>query len=189
MNFYDIGMSPIEFAFLNKMRKSIVPLARGNVLEIGFGTGANVHLYDRKKVSSLSAIDVKFTQETLKKFSDKVTLIEAGAEKIPFADNSFDAVVCTIALCSVENLEQSIQEIKRVLKDGGSYLFVEHVLPANKHLAKAFNKLNKTWHKHMGGCNINRQAVEALLDHGFTILNNNKKNFKIFTYGIAINNK
>lgn len=189
MNFYDIGMSPIEFAFLNKMRKKIVPLAKGQVLEIGFGTGANAHLYNRDKIDNLSAIDVKFAEETLKKFSDKITLIEAGAEKIPFADNSFDSVVCTIALCSVENLDKSIQEIKRVLKDDGSYLFVEHVLPANKHLAKIFNKLNKTWHKHMGGCNINRQAVEALLNHDFTILNNNKRNFKIFTYGIAVNNK
>lgn len=189
MNFYDISMSPIEFAFLNKMRKKIVPLAKGDVLEIGFGTGANVNLYQRNKVKTLSAIDVKFSEETKIKFQDKVQLIEAGAEKLPFKDNSFDSVVCTIALCSVDNLDESIKEIRRVLKHDGSYLFVEHVLPDNKFLAKNFNYFNSLWHRNMGGCNINRQSIDKLRDYGFEIKKEYKKNLKVFTYGIAINNK
>ena len=189
MNFYDISMSPIEFAFLNKMRKKIVPLAKGRVLEIGFGTGANVYLYQAEKLDTLTAIDIKFSEETKEKFKNKVQLIEAGAEKLPFKDNSFDSVVCTIALCSVDNLDESIKEIRRVLKCGGNYLFVEHVLPHNKFLEANFNRFNGIWHKHMGGCNINRRSIDKLKDHGFKITNEYKKNFKVFTYGIAKNIK
>lgn len=189
MNFYDLAMSPIEFMFLNKMRKNIITQANGNVLEIGFGTGANVEIYQSPKIKSLTAIDIKFSKATLNKFKDKVRLIEAGAEDIPFKDNSFDTIVSTIALCSVEDLDQSIKEIRRVLKNGGQYLFVEHVLPENKYIARVFHKLNKPWSQHMGGCNINRETVTKLLEHGFILKEKHMKNLKVFTYGTVINNK
>lgn len=189
MNFYDLTMSPLEFMFLKKMRKKIVSQAKGRVLEIGFGTGANTKLYQQNKIDSLSAIDVKYTHATLNKFKNKLTLIKAGAEDLPFSDNSFDTVVSTIALCSVDNLSQSIKEIRRVLKDDGRFLFVEHVLPENKHLANFFNKFNSSWSKHMSGCNINRKPIEELLKNGFNLEENNAKNLKVFRYGIAINHK
>ena len=189
MSFYDIAMSPIEFSFLKRMRKKIISRAKGDVLEIGFGTGANVDLYKRQNIKSLSAIDIKLSDDVIQKFQNKLNLIQASAEALPFPDNSFDTVITTIALCSVENLEKSIREIKRVLKPEGIYLFIEHVLPENRLLAKFFNKANKSWSKHMGGCNINRKTVDALKEHGFEIDNDHKKNMKIFLYGNAINKK
>lgn len=189
MNFYDIAMSPIEFIFLKKMRKNIISKARGNVLEIGFGTGANVNFYHRNNVKSLSAIDIKYFKETKDKFKDKVNLIEAGAENIPFRDNSFDTIVSTIAMCSVQDLNQSIREIQRVLKNDGTFLFIEHGLPKNEKLAKVFQKANPSWSKHMGGCNINREIVKELRKNNFLIQEHHKKNLEVFTYGIAINDK
>lgn len=189
MNFYDLAMSPLEFMFLKRLRKKVVSKAKGHVLEIGFGTGANTKFYQKNQIDSLSAIDIKYTDATLNKFKNELTLIEAGAEDLPFKDNTFDTVVSTIALCSVDSLSQSIKEIRRVLKDGGRYLFVEHVLPENKYLANFFNKFNQSWSKHMDGCNINRQPVEELLKNGFSLEENIAKNLKVFRYGIAINHK
>lgn len=189
MSFYDIAMSPLEFLFLNKMRKNTIPQAQGNVLEIGFGTGANVAMYQEQKIDSLFAIDIRLTEHIKNKFKNKVYLIEAGAEALPFKDNSFDSIVTTIALCSVEDIDKSIEEIKRVLKNGGEYLFVEHVLPKNKLLVKLFHKYNKLWSSHMGGCNINRETLTKLKEHGFEIKELHERKAKIFIYGKAINQK
>lgn len=186
MSFYDIAMCPIELLFLKKMRKNLIPQAKGNVLEIGFGTGANVDLYRREKIDDLYGVDIQLSEQVKKKFENNVILIETGGESLPFNDESFDTVVTTIALCSVGDLDQVIQEIKRVLKVNGEYIFLEHVLPENKFMAKAFNRFNKIWSKHMGGCNINRETVKELKEHGFMIKEIHKKNAKVFIYGKAI---
>lgn len=186
MSFYDITMSPIEFMFLNRMRKNIIPQAKGDVLEIGFGTGANVSLYNRKKIDDLFAIDIKLNDKIKDKFKHKIKLIEASAEALPFSDKSFDTVISTISLCSVNDLDKTVKEIKRVLKDNGQYLFVEHVLPENKTMARFFHRVNKLWSTHMGGCNINRDTISKLKEHGFEIEELHKRNAKIFIYGKAI---
>jgi ubiquinone/menaquinone biosynthesis C-methylase UbiE len=107
------------------------------VLEIGFGAGSNLEFYPSG--IQLSAIDpytisnnkTDVIQDYMLKYKEKginmVSLTRDKCEALPFADNSFDTIVSTLVLCSVENQEQCIDEIIRVLKVGGMFICEEHI--------------------------------------------------------------
>jgi ubiquinone/menaquinone biosynthesis C-methylase UbiE len=97
-------------------------------------------------------------------------VIEAGAEKLPFPDASFDTVVITLALCSVRDLSRSLAEVKRVLKPDGELRFIEHVRSDARGWA-CFQKVIKPIHTRLGdGCQPDRATVEAIGDEGFEIV-------------------
>ena len=106
MNFYDIFMAPLELALLKKIRKKIIPQAKGKVLEIGFGTGANLSFYLFPEITELHALDIKPS----KKVHPKIIYHESSAEELPFNNESFDAVVTTLALCSIDLQTKTIRE-------------------------------------------------------------------------------
>ena len=111
---------------INQLRKMLVMKAQGNVLEIGFGTGLNLNYYS-KEVVSLTAIDNALSdRRRLKNEALHLNLQVMSAEKMDFASESFDTVVSTFTLCSIPHLDQAVQEIFRVLKPGGKFLFLEH---------------------------------------------------------------
>lgn len=185
MNFYDLAMTPIENLYLKRIRQTIIPKAHGRVLEIGVGTGANLDFYNQKQISQLYGIEPSFTKETQIKTKDKMILIKGVAEALPFEDQFFDTVVCTIALCSVDNIETSLDEIHRVLKDKGKFFFVEHVLPENTPLQNILKKINPTWQAKTH-CNLVQETDKMLIKHKLLCNNTHKRNFKIFAYGRAI---
>lgn len=175
---YDTFMQPLEKLYLAKIRKILISKAYGKVLEIGFGSGVNMQYYDFKKVKTLDALDIS---ENMRKF-DNVNYHVLSAAKLPFEARSFDCVVLTLALCSVEDQRQVLSEIRRVLKDDGYYLFLEHERPNNKILSSLFNVINPIWRKLAGGCQINLATHKTIIDMGFTI-NYQRKN--VFYYGLA----
>ena len=185
MNFYDLAMTPIENLYLKKIRQTIIPKANGSVLEIGVGTGANLNFYKQENITQLYGIEPSFTKETLEKTKDQMILIKGVAEDLPFEDQFFDTVVCTIALCSVDSLEKSLDEIHRVLKDKGAFFFVEHVLPENTPLKNILQKVNPSWHAKTH-CNLAQATDKMLIKHKLMCNHTNKRNFKIFAYGRAI---
>lgn len=185
MEFYDIVMSPLETFLLKEIRNKVIPNANGNVLEIGIGTGANLKYYDYTKVSKLTGLDVKLTNSIKQKASDKFVLVENCAQTLPFADNSFDTVVATLVFCSVDDQNKGFNEIKRVLKDNGKFIFVEHIQSDSKKIAKIFDKCNNVWTKIANGCNLNRDTISAIKESGLDILWVEKSNKGIFCYGIA----
>lgn len=158
-----------------KQREKIIPLASGNVLEIGIGSGLNLPFYDKKKVTHLTAIDP--SEAIWKKNSfDTNTLgfefdfIEAFSENIPAANNSFDMVVITYALCTIQDTDKAFDEIKRVLKKDGKLLFCEHGKAPDIKIVRWQNMLNPFWKKIGGGCNLNRDIPFMIERNGFKIL-------------------
>jgi ubiquinone/menaquinone biosynthesis C-methylase UbiE len=154
-------------------RKKIIPLAMGNVLEIGVGSGLNLPFYN-EKVKHLTAID---PSEDLWKKNNLNTktlpfgfyFIKAFAENIPLADSHFDTVVITYTMCTIPDLNKAFSEIRRVLKPTGKLLFCEHGKAPEKRIQKYQNIVNPFWKRIGGGCNLNKNIPTLIEDNGFTI--------------------
>lgn len=181
MNIYDKYVLPnaINWACKQKssmkQREKIIPLASGNVLEIGIGSGLNLPFYDKKKVTHLTAIDPSAAIWKKNSF-DTSTLgfefdfMEAFSENIPAANNRFDTVVITYALCTIQDTDKAFDEIKRVLKKDGKLLFCEHGKAPDKKIVQWQNMLNPFWKKIGGGCNLNRDIPFIIERNGFKII-------------------
>jgi len=156
-----------------KQREKIIPLASGNVLEIGIGSGLNLPFYT-SKVKTLTAIDPskelwKRTQFNTEKSPFDFKFIIASAEEIPTEDHIFNTVVITYTLCTIPNLKMAFSEIKRVLKPNGRLLFCEHGKAPEKGIQKYQNIVNPVWKRIGGGCNLNRNIPSLIEENGFTI--------------------
>ena len=153
-------------------RKMIVPLATGNVLEIGIGAGNNLPHYDESKVNHLTAIDPleelwKKRAVDLTQLSFEVEYIKGKAEHIPAGDASFDTVVTTFTLCSVDDIHSTLKEIHRVLKPGGKLLYSEHGKSPDRGTEYWQNLVNPLWRRISGGCNLNRDIPGLMKEYGF----------------------
>ena len=157
-----------------KQREKVVPLATGNILEIGIGSGLNLPFYNLQNVDRLTAIDPSeeiWNQNSFE--TDNLPydfeFIKAFAENIPAEDNSFDSVVFTYTLCSIPNVEEALSEIRRVLKNNGQVFFCEHGKAPDKMIQNWQNYLNPIWKKFGGGCNLNRDIPRILENNGLQI--------------------
>lgn len=124
-----------------KQRAKVVPHAAGRVLELGIGMGLNLSFYDPDKVASVTGVDptpeLRAIAEAAPRDPRLSVVVEDGtAEALPFNAGSFDCVVCTFTLCSVQNPAQALAEARRVLKPGGRFLFCEHGLAPEAGVAR-----------------------------------------------------
>ena len=156
------GSSPINY-----QRKKIVPKVSGNVLEIGIGSGLNLPHYNVSNISNITALDPaeELTDIAKKRISEldlDIDVINCGAEEIPLESKSFDSILVTYTLCSIENLDDSMREIRRVIKDDGTLFFCEHGIAPDLKTKNWQNRINPFWKRLMGGCNINRDIPEII---------------------------
>jgi len=147
----------------------------GDVLEIGPGTGPNL-LYYPSDIHWIGIEPNPYMHSYLKKEAERLGLninIRSGtAERIDTEDNSMDAVVSTLVLCSVPDLPATLQEILRVLKPGGRFLFIEHVAaPRGTWLRKVQSGIKPLWKVLGDGCNPDRETWVALENAGFESVN------------------
>lgn len=182
---YDAFMAPLENRWLTKRRAILMAYADGNVLEIGFGTGANLSHYLPEKINLLTVLDVDQHTTVRDSTSLEITHVTGRAEKLPFEDGSFDTVVETLVLCSVSNLEKSVSEIHRVLKPGGKFIFMDHVLPEQNLLATVFKGLNVVWPHIAQGCNLTREPHRVIERQGFSLMDSGDFAKGVFRYGVA----
>lgn len=189
---YDILLSPLESLRLSKKRHKLIAPLKGNILEVGVGTGVNFKHYHYHRLKKLDLIDISLTDKVNSYKFPKgldVTLSELSVEDLPFNDNTYDYVVFTLVFCSVPHPEQGLKEIRRVLKPNGKIIFMEHVLPHHSGLRKLFHKLTPTWKKLAHGCHLNRETLKTISEHGF-VINESERYFKgTFVSGIATNTK
>ena len=155
-----------------RQRALVVPQAQGKVLELGIGGGLNLAFYDPRKVESVTGVDpspeLRAKAMAAPHDPSLAVRVEAGAaEALPFADQSFDSVVCTFTLCSVSDPARALAEAKRVLKPGGQFLFCEHGLSPEPQVAKWQRRLDPIWSRLAGGCHLNRPVSQTLVAAGF----------------------
>jgi ubiquinone/menaquinone biosynthesis C-methylase UbiE len=166
-------LAGVEKAGLRDRRARLLQSARGKVLEIGAGTGANLPLYgpdiEALTVTEPEAPMARRLAKHLREQSRNVDLIEAGAEQLPLPDGEFDTVVSTLVLCTVQEPARALREVWRVLKPGGQLLFIEHVRSEDPKLAKWQDRLNGIKRIVAHGCNCNRATQGAIEQAGFTI--------------------
>ncbi len=153
------------------IRKDLLAHAKGDVLEIGIGSGLNLAEYP-SNITELTAIDSNagfdpFLQKRIATSKINVHHLVASAEELPFADNAFNTVVSTWTFCSIENLDKALQEIRRVLTPDGKLLFVEHGLDDNRITRLLQHCLTPFWKRSMGGCHLNRDMKSIIESHGF----------------------
>ena len=160
-----------ERTWMGERRARLLAGARGAVLEIGGGTGANLtHYRDAERVV-VSEPDPHMRRRLRTRLGDArvpVELSEAGAEALPFPDGSFDAVVSTLVLCTVPDQGAALGEIRRVLRPGGRLLFIEHVR-AGDSTARLQDRIEPIWGFLLGGCHPNRDTVAAVARAGFEL--------------------
>jgi ubiquinone/menaquinone biosynthesis C-methylase UbiE len=171
---YDRAFEASEEAGLREMRRELLSGARGRVLELGAGTGLNLDLYPREGLDSLTLTEpdphmFKQLRQRAAKVCAGADLVEAGAEGLPFEDDSFDTAVVTLVLCTVPDQPAALKEITRVLAPGGQLLFLEHVRSDHADLAKWQDRLEKPWRFLGDGCHCNRDTVSAIAAAGFAL--------------------
>jgi ubiquinone/menaquinone biosynthesis C-methylase UbiE len=162
---YDRGLKATEENGLREMRREVLSGASGRTVDLGAGTGVNLDLYP-KTVSEL--VMVEPDPHMLKQLRAKavgrggVEILEASAQGLPFADDSFDAAVFTLVLCTVPDPELALREAARVLKPGGKLFFIEHVRADEAGLARWQDRLEKPWRFLADGCHCNRDTVAMI---------------------------
>jgi ubiquinone/menaquinone biosynthesis C-methylase UbiE len=170
---YDRGLKATEEAGLREMRRETLAAASGRTIDLGAGTGVNLELFP-EAVGELVMAEpdphmIKQLRAKLADSSVDATAIETPAEKLPFADDSFDTAVFTLVLCTVPDPAAALAEAARVLKPGGKLLFVEHVRSEEAGLARWQDRLEKPWRFLADGCHCNRDTVSLIEAGPFTL--------------------
>ena len=127
---FNLFILPFEKVLLHKRRQELITNVKGKVLEIGSGGGVNFNYYNSKNIELLNVLDLKFNKFIMNHKLNKemnINYITANAEKLPFDDKSFDTVVATLVLCSIDNPNKALEEIHRVLKDDGKLIFISSI--------------------------------------------------------------
>jgi ubiquinone/menaquinone biosynthesis C-methylase UbiE len=153
-----------------RQRAKVGPLARGRVLEVGFGSGLNLSFYDASKVTYVWALDPSRAMWTLAEkrvaaAGFAVEFLEAAADRVPLEDASADTILVTYTLCTIPEPLEALAEMRRVLKREGELVFCEHGAAPEDGVRRWQDRLNPVWKKLGGGCNLNR-AIPALIEHG-----------------------
>jgi len=167
--FYPWMAKSISTDEVMRLRSAVVSLAVGDVLEIGYGTGLNLGLYS-PAVRSLTGIDTPIPPSTFQAANGiRPVLLDMSAEKMDFADGSFDNVVSTFTLCSIPDLAAALREVYRVLKPGGRFFFLEHGRSWDKLMAAVQFLSNPIYWLTGCGCRVTRDYQPLVVRQGFIL--------------------
>jgi ubiquinone/menaquinone biosynthesis C-methylase UbiE len=170
--FIDLSMRNKETA---RVRADWVPHARGDVLEVGIGSGLNLPFYS-SEVHRVYGVE---PSPELQKMAHKRTagqairvefLSQSAEEDLPLSDGSIDTVVITWTLCSIADPLRALQQMKRVLRPSGRLIFVEHGRAPDSAVAAWQDRLTPYWKYVGGGCHLNRKIDDLLRAAGFQIV-------------------
>lgn len=159
---------------IGRQRRVALAEARGDVLEVGFGTGLNLPHYP-EAVTRLFALDCERmlaarVEERIGRARMPVEFVRLDASRrLPFDDDSFDTVVTTFTLCSIGDVAAALSEMRRVLKPDGRFLFLEHGRGEDLGTARLQNLLNPVQRIIGCGCNMNRPIGLLIEESGFRV--------------------
>jgi ubiquinone/menaquinone biosynthesis C-methylase UbiE len=162
--FYDRVSKGSEEAGLRDERRGLLASAEGATLEIGAGTGLNLEHYPEAVTSLVLAEPDEHMRRRLERRAGEVfpaaEIVDAGVERLPFPDATFDTAVVTFVLCSVADQKAALRELARVLKPSGRLLFLEHVRSDDPGVAKWQDRVTPLYT--IVGCHPNRDTLSAL---------------------------
>ncbi|MDX2411996.1 MAG: class I SAM-dependent methyltransferase [Woeseiaceae bacterium] len=164
---------------IHMQREKVVPLAAGDVLEIGFGGGLNLPYYDRDHVRKVWGLEPsagmrKRARKLIATTDIDVELIDLPGEEIPLPDNSVDTVLVTYTLCTIADVSAALAGMRRALKPDGRLLFTEHGRAPDIGVRRWQDRLNPGWKKFAGGCNMNRDIAGTIEGAGFSLAEDNR---------------
>ena len=159
---------------ITELRRDIIPAARGDVFELGCGAGANQALLLPGAITSFSAIEPSpklrdYARAAAAKQGIAADIRDGQGEAIPYADESFDTVICTFTLCSVCDQGRTLSELRRVLKPGGLLLYAEHGRSPDPHILRRQQRIEPVWKRLFGNCHLTRPISEAIEQAGFAV--------------------
>jgi len=155
-----------------KHRQELLALADGNVLEIGFGTGLNLPYYP-DRIRRLTIVDPnlgmnRLAQKRIRKRGIEIDQRLLSSERLPFEDGQFDCVVSTFTLCSIDDVQQAMRQVYRVLRPEGRFLFLEHGLSPELRVQRWQRRLNWLQQKIGDGCRLDRNIKELVATQPFS---------------------
>src|SRR5579872_3065076 len=170
---YDRMTARAERDCLAAHRRELLAGATGDVLEIGGGTGANLaHYGTGVRTLTITEPEVPMARRLAKRIRERrpdATLLRAPAEDLPFNDASFDTVVSTLVLCTVDDQPRALRELRRVLRPGGRLLFMEHVRAEDAKLARMQDRMAPLNRRIAHGCHCNRPTLNGIRAAGFDV--------------------
>jgi len=156
-----------------RLRAAWIPQAKGDVLEIGIGSGLNLPFYSAqvKRVFGVEP-SVELQHIAKKRVSGHVDvefLSQSAEQELPLPDASIDTIVMTWTLCSIPNPDEALRQMKRVLKPDGQLLFMEHGLSRDSGIVAWQDRLTPAWRLIAGGCHLNRKVDDLISAAGFRV--------------------
>ncbi len=157
-----------------EIRRRMIPLAQGDVLEIGIGPGVNFPLYDTTKVKKVFALEpnpgmFRRADEQRRKTNLRVEFIDLPGERIPLPDASVDSVVSTFTLCTIPAVMDAIRGLRRVVKPDGQFIFFEHGLAPDAPVQRWQRRVEPLFKLAFEGCHVSRNIPELISLGGFRI--------------------
>jgi SAM-dependent methyltransferase len=175
----------MELAGMAERRRELVADLRGDVVEIGCGTGAMFRHYPAPPAVHVRAVepDPAFAARALAAAPPHVEVIEARGERLPFADASADAAVVALVLCSVDSPDAVCAELARVVRPGGAVRLVEHVRSPRRVTGALMHAVDPLWLAVNGqGCHMDRDPLPALARAGIVVERNEP--FQLWAAGV-----
>jgi ubiquinone/menaquinone biosynthesis C-methylase UbiE len=158
---------------VKRMRRDVTGGARGRVLEVGVGVGANWP-YLSEGIDYTGVEPDPYMIERANRHAAEAgkprEVLKAPAEALPFPDDEFDTVIVTLTLCTVSDPQQALSEVRRVLKPGGELRFAEHVRPAGRLAGRLSDLITPAWRRIGAGCHPNRRTADAIRAAGFEMV-------------------
>ena len=157
----------------NELRNRVCEGLYGRVVEIGFGSGLNIPFYP-DSVDGIAAVEPadlgwKLAGKRLAESSVPVERCGLDGQSLPLADNSCDTALSTWTLCTIPDVIAALHEVRRVLKPGGTFHFVEHGLAPDDEVQKWQRRLDPLQQRLFGGCHLTRPILDLLTRAGFTV--------------------